>query len=196
VKPQDNVKIIKNFLSEEDCQKYINFIDKNLDRFNAYSGNRYPPKRFTIRFGRDDEFPQEANFTFEKIEEIKEDLAHTITGVVSVAESLMRKRLYLTSFFLSKNIPGSFLSPHRDAGHPTENNHLDYNALIYLNTLVGNGQIVFPDWGVEIEPELGDLVIFDTKDPMATHLVKEVTQDRYTIPIWLTVNKENELPFI
>lgn len=192
----DNVSIIKNFLLESDCKLYISFINDHLDRFNTYSGNRYPPKRFTIRFGRDDEFPEEANFTFEKIDEIRSELARTISDVIDVAEAQTGKKLYLTSFFLSKNIPGSFLSPHRDAGHPTENNHLDYNALIYLNTLNGNGQIVFPDWGVEIEPEAGDLVIFDTKDPMATHLVKEVTQDRYTIPIWLTVNPDNELKFI
>lgn len=189
----DNVKIVKDFLSKDECDLYINFINDNIDRFDTYSGTRYPPKRFTVRFGRDDEFPGEANFTFEKILEIKESIKGLISKVIGLVESETGTPLYLTSFFLSKNIAGSFLPPHRDAGHPTENNHLDFNALIYLNTLSGNGQIVFPDWNIEVEPQQGDLVVFNTKDPMATHLVKEVTEDRYTIPIWLTVNPANEL---
>lgn len=192
-----SIEIVKGFLAEEDCQTYINFIDDNLDKFVLYNGPHYPAKRYTMRFGKDDEYPEQAHLDFSQIEEIRDGLLNIFVQVIEMTKKFYdQEELYLTSFFLSKNIPGSYMNPHHDsAPHPGGGNYqLDYNVMLYLNTLDGNGEIVFPQRQMMVSPDAGDLVFFDTKDMMNSHSVNLVTQDRYSIPIWLTRDKSQEFP--
>ena len=46
------------------------------------------------------------------------------------------------------------------------------------------GEIYFPNWGIEIKPKAGSLVIFPSNDEYV-HGVKEVKNiNRYSIAIW------------
>jgi hypothetical protein len=191
-----NIEILEGFLSIEECSKYINFIDNNIDNMILYKGLGYPQKRYTIKFGRDDEFPDEANFEFSKIDGISQDLNKIFNEIIELTKYFYKEdELYLTSFFLSKHLPGSYMGKHYDADpNPGgQNHHLDYNIMLYLNTLEGNGEIVFPKRDLTISPKAGDLVFFDSKDLENLHAVNEVTENRYSIPIWLSRDKTQEL---
>lgn len=191
------IHIVKNFLPIEECQKYIDFINKNMDIMTLYKGTGYPAKRYTVKFGRDDEFPDEARFDLNIINPIKNDLLDVIDEIIKLTKEFYdEENLYLTSFFISKHLPGAYMGKHYDADpNPGgQNNHLDYNIMLYLNTMSdGNGEIVFPKRGLSIGPEAGDLVFFDSKDLSNLHAVNEVNEDRYSIPIWLSKDKTQEL---
>jgi hypothetical protein len=106
------------------------------------------------------------------------------------ANNMVGDYLFLTSWFISKQVPGAKLLPHKD-GTAGMNDHLEYTAMLYLNNLDNNGIITFPDLNINITPKLGDLVIFRSLDH--EHMVSEITQDRYSIPMWFT--KDESLKF-
>lgn len=62
----------------------------------------------------------------------------------------------------------------------------DIATLIYLNSDYSGGEIYFPELGIEIKPNAGDLICFpDTPD--FVHGVKPITNGiRYTSPRWIT----------
>jgi hypothetical protein len=63
---------------------------------------------------------------------------------------------------------------------------LNLTALIYPNNDYMGGEIGWPDYGVEIKPEPGDLVIFPANNSYL-HYVKDVVSGfRYTMPVWYT----------
>lgn len=69
---------------------------------------------------------------------------------------------------------------------------LNLTALIYPNSDYVGGEIGWPDYGVEIKPEPGDLVVFPANNSYL-HYVKDVVSGfRYTMPIWYTF--ENGAP--
>jgi prolyl 4-hydroxylase len=63
--------------------------------------------------------------------------------------------------------PGQYFKPHRD-GHVSVNNlESQVTALIYLNTTQGGETILMPkgfamkDWWIHIQPEIGDVLLFE-----------------------------------
>jgi hypothetical protein len=176
------IQIIKNFISEEEAYPISYFIEHNLGRF-ALNLER---KRWMIRFGYDEELPEQAVYGMDSVEEIKDMLLEIFDKTAKV----IGEEVYLTSWFLSKQFSGGQLNPHTDGVPGGPNNQLEYTAMLYLNTLDNNGTIYFPDAGFGITPEIGDLIIFKSKEDR--HQVSEITQDRYSLPMWFTKDKKFE----
>jgi hypothetical protein len=176
------IQIIKDFVSEQDSYIVSDFIENNLDRFVLNSER----KRRMMRFGYDEELPHQAIHNMNPVLEIKK----TLLGIFDKTVGLFDDEVYLTSWFLSKQFPGGKLTPHIDGVPDGPNKHLEYTAMLYLNTLEDNGTISFPDAGFGITPERGDLVIFKSKEDR--HEVSEITQDRYSLPMWFTKDKNFE----
>jgi hypothetical protein len=176
------IKIIHNFLSPEQSDKIISFIDDYQDSFAHYERSR----RFLLRFGHDDEIPNQSVEDMSIIATIKDDLAN-ISKKVS---SLINDNVYLTSWFLSKQYPTGKLFPHVDGMDGGPNSQLEYTAMLYLNSLNDNGTIFFSDAGFGITPRAGDLVIFKSKKDV--HEVLEVKENRYSINLWFTKDKNFE----
>jgi|DEB0MinimDraft_12_1074336.scaffolds.fasta_scaffold15660_2 hypothetical protein len=97
---------------------------------------------------------------------------------------------------LVKWLPGDSMSVHSDNSwtegngleekkgidHPTK--YRTYSAIFYINDDYDGGEIYFPNWGIEIKPKAGSLVIFPSNDEYV-HGVKEVKNiNRYSIAIW------------
>lgn len=187
---------IDNFIDQNEAKKLITFIDKNIDDFDlSDSKSPYPFSRFMLRFGYDEERPDLIRKNYEILNPILEQLQKIFDDCIDAVSDKFNddSQLYVTSFFLSKHVPGSESSPHRDS-RPGFNEQLDYTILLYLNTLPDNGGLFFPSLNKTIIPETGKLVIFDTKGIDAEHGINKVMQDRYSIPIWLTKDKSFSLP--
>lgn len=176
------IKIIHNFLTAEDSDKIVSFINNHQDNFVHNEGSR----RFLLRFGHDDEMPNQSVEDMSILSPIREDLV----AIFNRVSSIINDQVYLTSWFLSKQYPTGKLFPHVDGMDGGPNSQLEYTAMLYLNSLDNNGTIFFSDAGFGITPQLGDLVIFKSKEDL--HEVLEVTEDRYSINLWFTKDKKFE----
>jgi Rps23 Pro-64 3,4-dihydroxylase Tpa1-like proline 4-hydroxylase len=175
------VNLFKNFVDKETAKEIVDFIENNLHLFH-YNESR---KRYMMRFGYDEELPEQAIRTMYPVK----DIFHTLNIIFDQTQKLFDEGIYLTSWFLSKQIPGAKLLPHKD-GAEGMNDHLEYTAMLYLNTLNDNGSISFPELNMNITPELGDLIVFKSLEH--EHMVHDVAEDRYSLPMWFTKKKELE----
>lgn len=175
------IHVYKDFISDDDAKELIGFIDDNLDSF-VYNEERL---RYMLRFGYDEELPDQAIHSMDIVNPIKPLLVKIFDKTLGIFEH----KEYLTSWFLSKQIPGAKLLPHKD-GAKGINDHLDYTAMLYLNSLDDNGIISFPELDISILPERGDLVVFKSLEH--EHMVSEVTENRYSLPMWFTTNQRLE----
>ncbi len=178
----ESIKVINNFITRPQANNLIDFIDHNLDIF-VHNKNR---KRYMLRFGYDEELPQQAIHSMDPVREI-EDL---LEGIFKKTNNIVGPELYLTSWFLSKQYPGAKLLPHKDGGVGI-NDHLEYTAMLYLNDMTNGGVISFPELDKHITPQMGDLVIFKSMEH--EHMVSEVIEHRYSMPMWFT--KDESLKF-
>ena len=176
------IQIIKNFISVKEADPIIAFIDDNINKF-VYNADR---SRWMMRFGYDEELPHQAMHDISPAEDIRDNLLH----IFNKTNNILDGETYLTSWFLSKQHSGGRLLPHKDGVPGGMNNQLEYTAMLYLNTLDENGEISFPDAGFGVTPEVGDLIIFKSKEDR--HQVAEITEDRYSIPMWFTKDKKFE----
>jgi hypothetical protein len=171
--------IIKNFLSEDICNKIINFIEENDHETNEFI------KRRLIRFGIDI-----MNGSTEPLSIIG-DFGSTIQAYANkageIAKSLHNetKDIYLSTLWLSKQLPESSIIRHMDTDGG-KGSHYIYSGVIYLNNQTEGGEIFFPKIDFKYKPELGDLVLFDCRDKDSLHGVNKAKENRYAIPIWFT----------
>jgi hypothetical protein len=173
------IQVINNFISKDVAEELCNFIENNLNIF-IYRDDR---KRYMLRFGYDEELPEQAIFTMDAVSPVKDTLVSIFNKVTEHLEG----DVVLTSWFLSKQVPGSKLTPHKDGCEGT-NGHLKYTAMLYLNDLDNNGSIGFTDTEIEITPQMGDLIIFNSLED--EHFVSDIEQDRYSLPMWFTLDKQ------
>jgi hypothetical protein len=174
----EKITVIENFVTPEQAEIIIDFIDHNLDIF-VHNKNR---KRYMLRFGYDEELPEQAIHSMDSVYEIKD----TLNDIFTRTQDAIDPSLFLTSWFLSKQYPGARLLPHKD-GAQGMNDHLDYTAMLYLNDMKDGGIISFPELNISVKPKLGDLVIFKSLEH--EHSVSEVKEHRYSLPMWFTKNE-------
>lgn len=178
-----------NFIDTVTANRYIDWINDNLDKF-LFLEHR---QRYMLRFGYDQEYPEDTHYDLNDLGDIKESVLQLIDRVISEIEnSFNEDKLYLSSFFISKHLPDSIVPAHSDGGS-SFNQPLHYSALIYLNELEDSGNLFFNIRNISIHPAVGDLVAFDSQSRLNMHSVPEVSGDRYSIPIWLTRDPEFNL---
>jgi Rps23 Pro-64 3,4-dihydroxylase Tpa1-like proline 4-hydroxylase len=188
----DKVTKISNFLDKKDCNMFIDFMENNIDLFKiSDERTAYPNMRYTMRFGYDDEFPDLYYQNLSVVSEIEHELKSIFFKTINKINKNLKEtnELYLTSFFLSKHVPGSVLPPHSDAGKDF-NSHMEYAALIYLNSLVDSGYLYFKNINKRVDVKTGDIVIFPCKSKEYVHEVPNINNDRYSIAMWFTKNKD------
>lgn len=177
------IKILRNFFTPEECQFYIEYMDRNSDRFlKANLG-----KRLILLFGRDMAHKEKSELTLELISDIEPKVQELFRRVESsVAHEYSDERqLYVCSFFLSKQIEGAVVPLHYDTDSGL-NSHFRYGGVIYLNTSTQDGQLNFPHINYCYNPVAGDFIVFPPGDPAYSHEVLKISEDRYSLPIWLT----------
>lgn len=191
---KENIKLVPNFIPEEDRNRLIEFIDGNLDRFHVYSMQENY-NRYALRFGRDQVWWDSSDTYVHGLEEIN-DLVHKYFDLVP--EKLKEvfgdeSDIYPATFWLAKQQNGAFVKAHHDA-HPDINKHFKYSVIIYLNSNEDGGELFFPFLHHTIKPSAGDLVTFPSHGNEYLHEVTRIAEDRYSMLFWITGDKELSLP--
>jgi hypothetical protein len=189
-----NIKTISKIISEQEATFFMNYIDENIVNFDNYlaMGN---PNRYVWRFGVDEVWT-ESNPTLEKLSNIHgvlEELFDRIT--ISVKEIYRDEEdLYVTSFHLAKQFPGAVVAKHLDAG-PNDNGHFKYSFVLYLNANGNDGQITFDEFDYSYTPVAREAIVFPSQGEEYEHHVDQISNLRYSLPVWITSDPKHKIRF-
>ena len=180
-----------NFISDIESKYWIGAIDKYMDNSSLAKRTHEVLKRDIVPFGIDSK--EISNDTLSSLG-VDENYAVSLSNRVMdkiISTFNEDSDLYLTSFWFSRQHPGSFIEEHEDTDDGW-NKQNDYSAIVYLNTLTDSGSITFKDLDYTQYPKAGDLIIFKSQDT-GLHEVDTNNELRYTIPMWFTTNKDYSL---
>jgi hypothetical protein len=171
-KSTDNIKVIPNFLSEDEIKyMFMNLRENRLTSFVSQKDNEGNPTSWIHTYKG---IPDKSNIFGRVLDQVKKAYNH---------ENIEKK--HATALDVARWDKGSKLTLHVDDLGFMTNNHIA--TLIYLNDDYEGGELSFATHDVEIKPSVGDLIIFPGNMHYA-HEVKEVLSGvRYTIPIWCTI---------
>lgn len=177
---------VPEYFDKTDSDFFIDYINRNIDKFTNYR-IMSNPKRFALRFGKDQVFWDTSSHDLRLISDIEERVREVFDGVCRKAEEEygLDKKLYVASFWLAKQYPGGFVMPHFDSQQEV-NSHFEYSAVIYLNSMSSGGEIVFPELKYSYRPKGNDLVMFPSKGADLVHNVAEISEERFSLLFWLT----------
>ena len=164
----DKIKIIENFISDEDCNSSILYYNKLLSEnmFNKIEDGRLMITNTKLQFPIDLILKH-----LPKLNEIYGDI------------------FYIRDILLSIYSNGAFLSPHIDYEDPSLKDSL--GVVLYLNDDFEGGKIYFSNFNFTYTPKKGSIIIFPCNDLEYKHGVSPITYGvRYTMPIELTKEKE------
>lgn len=201
----DDIKIIKNFLSLEDAQRVINYINDSIatavDWLSDGSTPNFvyrPDRWYKRRMGLDDLMP---NYSPERSISNLREVEGLIKGIVENARVEIGKafndqdKLYLNSLWLTKHLIDDSLTLHSDTGSGY-NPQFYYSSILYLNTVDDGGELYFPNLDLYVKPSVGDLVAFPAHGVLMEHEILVTGQERFTIPMWFTKDPTQEVQFV
>jgi Rps23 Pro-64 3,4-dihydroxylase Tpa1-like proline 4-hydroxylase len=193
-KSKDKIKVVKDAMSDDDSQAFIDFIDNNLNIFTT-DASRSIPNRYILRFGYDEVW-EDSKPDLTMLMPIKDLVEKYRSIMVNNLKSLYGdEEIYLTSFHLGKQGPGAKVLRHLDGGTEV-NAHFKYSAILYLNTVEVGGELTFPNLYMSVKPNKNEMVAFPAYDGIIfDHEVSMIGSDRYCIPCWFTSDKSLELKF-
>lgn len=177
---EDVVHVIPNFMSEENMQRMIDFIDSNLDKFAMPQELRH-----VLMFGYQNGYEADAYEDFSQLGPVKDIVVNDyFPKLREAAFSIFGNDgdTDISNLWISKQLPGSVLLYHHDDDNGY-NPQFKYSCILYLNT-VDSGTLEFPELGFSYRPKAGDLVIFPSMGENMGHEIKEINHDRYSMPTW------------
>lgn len=162
----DDVLLVKDFLSQEEIDKFFNVIDStpNEDWFVEYHGNL---KNFCLqKFGRDDVDNLVAEGKFEitqnwqdknlniKDHSFQKDLFDRLNNLVQQSDDTIELSGFAT---IQRMQEGVELKAHTDQDTDPS---IRYATILYLNNDYVDGELFFPNNGLEFKPTPGSMLIF------------------------------------
>jgi hypothetical protein len=183
---------IKDIISDKDRNVFISFIDDNLDLFVSYEDEDNPLRK-VLRFGVDEVWKDSMKDLglIPGVHSFLRELFSNITS--SIQKQNGGPKLYVTSFHLAKQLAGARVDLHNDSDQ-NNNGHFKYSTVVYLNS-VSDGALSFPNKGIKYLPKAGEMIVFPPTGKDWVHEVERISEDRYSLPIWLTEDPELELSF-
>lgn len=177
-----SISIENNFMSDEDCDKIINFIENNLHTFNTGKFQKAHRLLFGMDYWHGESIPE-----IRGIDEIEDIVYKYFDKIIKHANDKYgdEDKYYISSFWLARQIKDAFLDIHGDTDG-NKNPQLEYSYGIYLNTVENDGELIFPKIDYIYKPVKGDLVSWESRDPSLDHEVPKITDTRYTMLVWLT----------
>jgi hypothetical protein len=182
--------IIKNFISKEHSEIFINYMNKNEEWFQKTGDGTI----FNMYTGRDNHHKFETSFNDNKYDEIRDLIVLYGKKIEDIVRDkfLVDYPIFLTQFWMTKRKPGTFGKFHND-NDDGKNNQIKFSGIIYLNTLLMGGELAFPKINYTYSPKMGDIVLFESGDEDFTHGVYPCNENRYVLPIWITDDKDYAL---
>lgn len=164
----ENIKIIKNFISTEECQKIIKSVE-----------SKEPSSERAIQLdqqGNPLTFKKDWDDTFYGMKYQK-----TVFDIIEKEYKVKIKNRSSRICQWSKNDIFDIYINDLDL-----NPHHDMSATIYLNDDYDGGEIYFLRYEFIVKPEAGDLIIFPGNMDYE-HIIKVVNSgSKYMIPMWYT----------
>jgi hypothetical protein len=200
----EKIKIIKNFLSLEDANKIINYINTNIkDAIDWKSAGSSPnflyrPDRWYKRLmDVDDEMSNYIpEMSITRLNEIEQLVKTMIEDTKNKIQEVFNddRTSYLTALWFAKHLKNDWMDLHSDAGDGYHSQSY-YSCILFLNTVNSGGELNFPSMDLSIKPSVGDLVVFLSHGDDMHHEVKVTGEERYTVPMWFTIDPEKEIKF-
>lgn len=180
------IKVIKNFISESEIQKMVEYIDLLEGSVGDEFVKWQDGKRVALQFGEDHYHEGTSHESLELLGDHEELFRDYFSRVVAATKNAfdVAEDLYMTSFWVAKQYPHSIVDSHEDTdnGH---NTHFRYSGVLYLNTMTSGGALSFEKYDYSHSPDAGDLVLFPSQGT-GNHEVKGIVQERYSLAFWLT----------
>lgn len=193
-----SVKILKAYVSLEDCFEYINFLDQHSyesERPGIINALGYPTslaasltnEETGALHGNDDPVNKKLGKLYEQIKKTAEEFF----GVeIDLCQSNYQLLLPGASNPLHADATKLDGSPIQPDGTPEE---LEWSGLLYLNTYgkdFEGGVISWPEFDIDYYPEAGDLVLF-RGDVEHRHGVSEVLSGKRRNIVFFWANRGN-----
>ena len=184
---------IPNFISPQQASALIDYIDKNAHTFSSDRNGLW----FKKFFGLDDIYKHgKGEGIIDGLGDIK---GLSIQIVEDVKKAMTDKfkddgDIFLNSLWFAKHLPGDEVVGHVDT-EEGYNQQFVYSAILDLNTVEEGGVLEFPFLNLSFKPQAYDLIIFPSDGEDMFHEVKSIGQNRYTLPMWFTKDKDLELKF-
>ncbi len=145
----------KRFLDHEKCKEIVELAERDIHWVKAYVGHYQDDQLIGRRLdleARDVEVGQ-----------LPHDLNIYLSGYSqsissAIAQNYSIPNLKVEDFMFSKYMPGCHIKAHSDTGVYSTSRVV--TAVQYLNEDYDGGNLFFPDMGVSIRPERGDLILF------------------------------------
>lgn len=167
----DNIKIIPNFVSDEEIEYLMSNVDES--------------KLFSFVSQKDNEGNATSWMHIYNGVIDKHNIINRVIDQIKLAYGEINIRGKEDRLSVSRWDTGSRLGLHvDDLGYVTDN-HLP--TLVYLNDDYEGGELGFATHGLVIKPKKGDLIIFPGNMHYAHEVFEVLSGTRYTLPIWFTI---------
>lgn len=192
------VKIIENYISREDCDRYSEFFDAH-----SYESSReffrnalgYPSSLIASKTSA------KTGVIHDNNEPVNFELGALYDDVKKKAEEFFGVKIDLCQSNYQLLLPGASNPLHADStkldGSPIQEDgtpeELEWSGLLYLNTHgedFEGGMISWPEFDIDYLPKAGDLVLFKG-DVEHRHGVSEVTSGERRNIVFFWANKGN-----
>lgn len=184
------IVILNSIISKDDCLEFQEYIDLMNEKVSNLFCRYQEGKRLYLPIGIDLCYENPLfSLGISTVADKKDLFYKNFNNILSklTAHFNELETVYVCNFWLAKQYAGSAISEHEDTDNI--NNHFDYTAIAYLNDASSSSPLEFPELNFSYQPKMGDVIVFKTKES-GTHLVKEINDTRYSIPIWITKNKK------
>lgn len=178
---EDTIKIIPNFLSNDDCKIMSDFIQKNND------------KVLIEKNSIDDEniYKLVSNIEISMFEKVLENYTQKY-NVEFETDPIMPAHFVNWNYEKNKllSIHSDCETPNGDPAVPNGYYRYNLSALCYLNNDYEGGELYFPDLNKTIKPKLGDLIMFPSRFKHGVQTIKKGF--RHTLVLWYTFNIKDD----
>jgi hypothetical protein len=191
----NDIVIYENFLTEEECAKLIQILDKQADNSKiTWTPISFYESYSSILPKDGDEEIIEAGLDPDIFSKIKEGIINAVASV----HNLDPKTIVQIGYHTQKWEPGAFARVHSDntdeEGNSGPFERSRYAAFLYLNDDFDGGMLRFPDHDLSIKPKTGLLAAFDGGHSNM-HEVTLITKGiRYTLGSFWDDREESDYP--
>jgi len=188
---KEKVRMIPNALTNEECDIFIDFIDKNAVPSTTTTNTDYFRTSYSAHVGNKNEPPHITKL----VEKLDKRFAKLVGVDRKYSEKMQGQRYH----------PGEYFKVHHDAfDYKSKNDQYElkrggqrtYTLMVYLNDVEEGGETYFPNIKTKIKPQKGMVIIWhnldekDQPDKDMRHEGKPVKKGKkYIITKWFRKNK-------